>query len=70
MEYSKNTKIKTFFYMIRNQEEREKEMNDFLAQEGIVVDKILQSAGSGSVRKDDPQYTDVGAVITIIYHDK
>lgn len=68
MEYSKNTKIKTFFYMIRNQEEREKEMNDFLAQDGIVVDKILQSTGSGSVRKEDPQYLDVGVVITIIYH--
>ena len=62
-------KIKTFFYMIRNQEEREKELNDFLSQKNIVVNQILQSSSTGSVFKDNPAYLDIGAVITVVYHE-
>ncbi len=63
------TKIKTFFYMIRNQEEREKELNDFLSQKNIVVDQILQSSSTGSVFKENPSYLDIGAIITVVYHE-
>ncbi|MEK7553239.1 MAG: hypothetical protein AAB504_00915 [Patescibacteria group bacterium] len=63
------TKIKTFFYMIQNQEKREKELNDFLSQNGIVVEQILQSAATGSVKIKNPQYLDAGVIITIVYHE-
>lgn len=63
------TKIKTFFYMIRNQEEREKELNDFLSKDSIVVEQILQSSATGSVFKDNPNYLDMGVIITVIYHE-
>jgi len=62
------TRIKTFFYMVGNQEKREKEMNDFLSRDDIVVDQVLQSAASGSVKTDNPQYLDGGVIITIVYH--
>jgi hypothetical protein len=66
----KNKKqIKTFFYMIMNREEREKEMNDFLKREDVVIDNILQSSTTGSVYKDNPAYLDCGVVITIVYHE-
>jgi len=55
--------------MIRNQEEREKELNDFLSQKNIVVNQILQSSSTGSVFKDNPAYLDIGAVITVVYHE-
>lgn len=65
----KNTKIKTFFFMIRNQEKREKELNDFISRDNIVIDQILQSASTGSVYEESPKYLDIGAVITIVYHE-
>ena len=63
------TKIKTFFYMIRNQEKREEEMNNFISQDNIVIDQILQSSTTGSVYNDKPEYLDCGVVITIVYHE-
>lgn len=60
--------VKTFFYAIRNKEKREKEMNDFLSQDGIVVDQILQSSVSTSVKTETPEYMDGGVIITIVYH--
>ncbi len=64
----KKVRVKTFFYARRNQDDREKELNNFLAQENIVVDNILQSAVSTSVKEESPQYLDGGVVITIVYH--
>ncbi|GEM_PF-4509318 len=63
-------KIKTFFYMHNNQPRREKELNDFLAQDNIEVIQILQSSATGSIFEDKPQYLDVGVVITIVYNEK
>lgn len=62
--------IKTFFYARRNQDEREKELNDFLAQDSIVVETILQSAVTTSVKEDKPEYLDGGVVITVVFHYK
>lgn len=69
MKNENKMKIKTFFYMGKNQGRREKELNNFLAQDNIVVDQVLQSSATGSVFEDQPSYLDIGAVITIVYHE-
>jgi len=67
---NKKKQIKSFFYVIRNRDKREKELNDFLSQDNIIIDEIFQSSGTNSVYKEKPEYLDVGVIITIVYHYK
>lgn len=62
--------IKSFFYGLRNQEETEKEINDFLADKNIRVEKIFQSTASVSCSFDRPEFRDVCVVITVAYSKK
>jgi len=63
------TQIKTFFYAMKNKEMVEKEVNDFLAEKGSAVKKILQSGGSISLDQRDPLFIDIAVAITVIYSE-
>jgi hypothetical protein len=63
-------RVKSFFYTNQNKEIREKEMNDFLSNKKIIVDKILQSSTMTTIDfcdSKDKRFLDSVVVITIIY---